>query len=290
MTYTTAGDPDLRADRRDPAGARPRRRGRPRSGRAVLRSAGRRPGDSARDRAGAGGGGRPARRRSTDRRGPCAIVTAPIVIFSYANPLLRMGLERFARRAAAAGVDGVLALDLPIEEADEFRERSLAAQGLDTIFLLSPTTTDARIRRPRELGRRLSVRHLAARRDRRARPGRGRRRGAGRPRSAAHTSMPMALGFGIRGPSTSRSRPLRRRRGRRQRAGAVIAEARRRRRDLDRTGVESLRPWLDGRRGQPRGGAGDDARRSATTTSIGRRVLVRLLNERARVRSAKSAS
>src|SRR5439155_11933938 len=73
-------------------------------------------------------------------------VEAPIVIFSYANPLLRMGLQRFADRAAVAGVDGVLTLDLPIEEAGEFRS-VLAATGLDTIFLLSPTTTDARIKR-----------------------------------------------------------------------------------------------------------------------------------------------
>ena len=73
-------------------------------------------------------------------------ISAPIVIFSYANPLFRMGPDVFARRAAAAGVDGVLALDLPIEEAGGFRE-TLAASGLDTIFLLSPTTTDERIRR-----------------------------------------------------------------------------------------------------------------------------------------------
>jgi tryptophan synthase alpha chain len=78
-------------------------------------------------------------------------ISAPIVIFSYANPLMRMGVETFARRAAAAGVDGVLALDLPIEEAGEFRE-ALASEGLDTIFLLSPTTTDARIRKAAELG------------------------------------------------------------------------------------------------------------------------------------------
>src|SRR6267143_5872 len=43
-------------------------------------------------------------------------VAAPIVVFSYANPILRMGVDAFAARAAAAGVDGVLALDLPIEE------------------------------------------------------------------------------------------------------------------------------------------------------------------------------
>src|SRR5213596_462623 len=78
-------------------------------------------------------------------------VAAPIVIFSYANPLLRMGLETFARQAADCGVDGVLALDLPIEEAGRFRD-TLTAVGLDTIFLLSPTTTDVRIQRAAEMG------------------------------------------------------------------------------------------------------------------------------------------
>src|SRR5580765_6784346 len=78
-------------------------------------------------------------------------VSAPIVIFSYANPLMRMGIETFARQAARSGVDGVLALDLPIEEAQGFHE-TLKGEGLDTIFLLSPTTTDVRIRRAAELG------------------------------------------------------------------------------------------------------------------------------------------
>src|SRR5207253_4807453 len=71
-------------------------------------------------------------------------IAAPIVVFSYANPLLRVGIAEFARRAAGAGVDGVLALDLPIEEAGGFRA-TLASAGIDTIFLLSPTTPDARI-------------------------------------------------------------------------------------------------------------------------------------------------
>src|SRR5262245_31597524 len=78
-------------------------------------------------------------------------VAAPIVIFSYANPILRLGFVRFARRAAEAGVDGVLALDLPIEEAGEFK-RILSRAGIDVVFLLSPTTTDARIRKAAELG------------------------------------------------------------------------------------------------------------------------------------------
>ena len=78
-------------------------------------------------------------------------IKAPIVIFSYANPILRLGAERFADRAREAGVDGVLVLDLPIEEADDFRGL-LGARGIDTILLLSPTTTDDRLRRAASLG------------------------------------------------------------------------------------------------------------------------------------------
>jgi len=80
-----------------------------------------------------------------------ADLRAPIVIFSYANPILRLGAERFADEAKAAGVDGVLVLDLPIEEAAEFRAL-LADRGIDTILLLSPTTTDDRLRRAAALG------------------------------------------------------------------------------------------------------------------------------------------
>jgi len=78
-------------------------------------------------------------------------IAAPVVIFSYANPILRLGAEQFADRAREAGVDGVLVLDLPIEEADEFRTM-LAGRGIDTILLLSPTTTDDRLRRAAALG------------------------------------------------------------------------------------------------------------------------------------------
>jgi tryptophan synthase alpha chain len=80
-----------------------------------------------------------------------ADVRAPIVIFSYANPILRFGAERFADRAKDAGVDGVLVLDLPIEEADSFRAL-LRARGIDTILLLSPTTSDERLRKAVALG------------------------------------------------------------------------------------------------------------------------------------------
>ncbi|MEP7118537.1 MAG: tryptophan synthase subunit alpha, partial [Acidobacteriota bacterium] len=80
-----------------------------------------------------------------------ADVAAPLVLFTYANPMVRMGVAAFARRAAAAGIDGVLVLDLPPEEADEART-AFVSQGLDTIFLLSPTTSVPRIRRAAELG------------------------------------------------------------------------------------------------------------------------------------------
>jgi tryptophan synthase alpha chain len=80
-----------------------------------------------------------------------ADVTAPLVLFTYANPMVRMGVTAFARRAREAGIDGVLVLDLPPEEAGEARA-AFVAEGLDTIFLLSPTTSVARIRRAAELG------------------------------------------------------------------------------------------------------------------------------------------
>ncbi|MCA1583495.1 MAG: tryptophan synthase subunit alpha [Acidobacteria bacterium] len=125
-------------------------------------------------------------------------IAAPIVIFSYANPVLRLGVAEFVRRATAAGVDGVLTLDLPPEEADEVRV-ALAGAAIDTIFLLSPTTTAKRIRRAAALGSGFlygisrvgvtgvrdtvseSARELAA-------------------RVRAETPMPLALGFGLSRP------------------------------------------------------------------------------------------
>ncbi len=124
---------------------------------------------------------------------------APIVLFTYANPVVRMGLEAFARRAAEAGVDGALVLDLPIGEAEELRG-ALDARGLDAIFLLSPTTTRARIEQAAALGRgflygisRLGVTGV------RDRVGDDARALAARVRAV--TSMPLAIGFGISTPA-----------------------------------------------------------------------------------------
>lgn len=76
----------------------------------------------------------------------------PVVLFTYANPVVRMDPSAFAAEARAAGVDGVLVLDYPVEEAEPLRA-PLVAAGLDPVFLISPTTTDERIRRSGELGR-----------------------------------------------------------------------------------------------------------------------------------------
>jgi tryptophan synthase alpha chain len=70
----------------------------------------------------------------------------PLVLFSYYNPVLQMGLEQFATRASAAGADGALITDLTPEEAGTYRT-ALHAHGMDTIFLAAPTTTDERFTR-----------------------------------------------------------------------------------------------------------------------------------------------
>jgi tryptophan synthase alpha chain len=71
---------------------------------------------------------------------------AGLIIFSYLNPILRFGLERFCAACSDAGVDGALVTDLPVEEAHEYiahmRRRELA-----TVFLAAPTSTDERLRR-----------------------------------------------------------------------------------------------------------------------------------------------
>ena len=69
----------------------------------------------------------------------------PLVLFSYANPILVHGAARFAEQAAASGVDGVLIVDLPPEEAAVEVSPALAEQGLDRILLLAPTSGPERI-------------------------------------------------------------------------------------------------------------------------------------------------
>ncbi len=70
----------------------------------------------------------------------------PLVLFSYFNPIVQMGLEKFAADAEASGADGVLVTDLTPEESDDYR-RILEAHHLDTIFLAAPTSTDERLQK-----------------------------------------------------------------------------------------------------------------------------------------------
>ncbi len=74
-------------------------------------------------------------------------IGVPIVLFTYFNPIFSRGIERFAEQAAASGVDGVLCVDLPPEEGQEELVPALREQGVDTIFLLAPTSTRERIGR-----------------------------------------------------------------------------------------------------------------------------------------------
>jgi tryptophan synthase alpha chain len=125
-------------------------------------------------------------------------IAAPIVLFTYANPILRFGEEAFVRAAADAGVDGVLMLDLPVEEADAFRGRLVDA-SIDPIFLLSPTTTDARMQASAALGSGflylISRLGVTGARDRVSGDAEGLAR-----RVRAHSPLPLALGFGISRP------------------------------------------------------------------------------------------
>ena len=68
----------------------------------------------------------------------------PLILFTYYNPILQMGLEKFAQAASQAGADGALATDLTPEESADYK-RILSAHHLDTIFLGAPTSTDERL-------------------------------------------------------------------------------------------------------------------------------------------------
>ncbi|MFZ0417253.1 MAG: tryptophan synthase subunit alpha [Candidatus Sulfotelmatobacter sp.] len=69
-----------------------------------------------------------------------------LVVFSYLNPILRMGMEKFCTVARHAGVDGVLVTDLPVEEAGEYLQ-AMKLHDLAPVFLASPTSPDARLQR-----------------------------------------------------------------------------------------------------------------------------------------------
>ena len=124
-------------------------------------------------------------------------VEAPLLLMGYYNPILQYGPRRFAAAAAAAGVDGFIVPDLPTEESDELLA-ACRAHGRDLIFLLAPTSTEARIA---DVGRRasgfvycVSLTGVTGVRDRlpdlEGYVARVRR----------HTELPLAIGFGVSTP------------------------------------------------------------------------------------------
>jgi tryptophan synthase alpha chain len=126
-----------------------------------------------------------------------------MVLFTYLNPLLRAGLAPAARRAREAGFDAVLVTDLPPEEAGEYQPAFRSA-GLDTVFLVSPTSPASRMSAAARLssGFLYVVSRSGTTGARREMP-RGLRDTVRRARRAAG-SLPIALGFGISGPETAR--------------------------------------------------------------------------------------
>jgi tryptophan synthase alpha chain len=122
-------------------------------------------------------------------------VHAPIILFSYFNPLLQYGLEKFAATAAQAGVDGALVVDLTPEEAEDYI-RAMRTHNLDTVFLASPTSTDARLKRAAQLS--TGFLYLISRTG--VTGERSEMASSVRPlaeRARRFTSLPLAVGFGI---------------------------------------------------------------------------------------------
>jgi len=127
--------------------------------------------------------------------------TTPVVLMGYGNPIEAMGWEVFARRCAAAGVDGVLTVDFPPEEGHEAFTH-LEKHGVDPIFLLAPTSSDARVVRVAKQARGyvyyVSLKGVT---------------GAGHldlpsiekkvPQLRQHIKLPIGVGFGIRDAATA---------------------------------------------------------------------------------------
>lgn len=126
----------------------------------------------------------------------------PIVLFTYFNPVHNYGLDRFSHDVKAVGADGVLALDLPPEEGEEYRHL-MDDRGIDTIFLLTPTSRDDRIRLISDCttGFIYYVSRTGVTGERE-----GLESGIGGMvrRIRSHTTKPVAVGFGISNPEQSR--------------------------------------------------------------------------------------
>jgi tryptophan synthase alpha chain len=118
-----------------------------------------------------------------------------LIIFSYLNPILRMGMEKFCMVARAAGVDGVLVTDLPVEESGEYL-RAMRAHDLAPVFLAAPTSPDERLKRIAEASRgfvyAVSRTGVTGARQQLADDAHKLVR-----RLRKHTKLPIAVGFGI---------------------------------------------------------------------------------------------
>ncbi|MDP1977104.1 tryptophan synthase subunit alpha [Undibacterium sp.] len=127
----------------------------------------------------------------------------PVVLMGYANPIERMGQDTFIAQAAEVGVDGVLVVDYPPEECEEFASK-MQQKGMDTIFLLAPTSTDERIAQVGKIASGyvyyVSLKGVT---------------GSGAldldavaamiPRIRKHVKVPVGVGFGIRDGATAKA-------------------------------------------------------------------------------------
>jgi tryptophan synthase alpha chain len=123
----------------------------------------------------------------------------PVILMGYLNPILSYGPERFCNDAAASGVDGLIVVDLPSEEADLLAGHA-AARGIDIIRLVAPTTDDARM--PRVLnGSSGFVYYVSITGITGTRSASGADLAAAIPRVRRATDLPVAIGFGVRTPA-----------------------------------------------------------------------------------------
>ena len=127
----------------------------------------------------------------------------PVVLMGYANPIEHMGVEAFIASASEVGVDGVLVVDYPLEECEEFAA-SMKAHGMDMIFLLAPTSTDERIEKMGQIASgyvyyvsvkgvtgsaNLDIDSIAANME----------------KIRTHVTVPVGVGFGIRDGATAKA-------------------------------------------------------------------------------------
>jgi tryptophan synthase alpha chain len=121
--------------------------------------------------------------------------SAGLIIFSYLNPILRMGLEKFCKVARHAGVDGALLTDLPVEEASDYL-REMWRNELATVFLAAPTSTDQRLKHIAEASRGFvyAVSRTGVTGARQQLPEDARKLVR---RLRKYTKLPVAVGFGI---------------------------------------------------------------------------------------------